>query len=275
MVNVLEYFDYQLFLRDFIENCKKEKPWFSYRYLESKTSIDHSNLVKITQGKRHASKANVSSLCEALKFNQKETEYFKTLVEFNKSKNQAKSKVLLEKLIALKNVTLKTLEPHQYDYYRQWYHTAVYSLLDFYEFRGDYAALAEAVDPPITPKQAKETIALLEKLQLIHKEPDGRYVQTQKLISTGAKWRSIAIQNFQEETMKLAINSLYRQPQNVRNISTLTMALTKDEMIAIHELTEQYRKSIIKVVNEGGKGDTVYQLNIQLFPLTKSKWSIS
>jgi len=37
-------------------------------------------------------------------------------------------------------------------------------------------------------------------------------VQTQKLIST-VRNALDAIQNFQEETMKLAINSLYRQPR--------------------------------------------------------------
>jgi uncharacterized protein (TIGR02147 family) len=273
MVDIFKYFDYQLFLRDYIEWCRKEKPWFSFRFLAAKTGIDHSNLIKITLGKRHASKTNVASLCSALKLNQKESDYFKTLVEFNKSKHQAKSRQLFEKLISFKEVTLTTIEPHQYDYYTQWYHTVVYSLLDYYEFRGDYAALAGALSPAITPRQAKESIALLERLQLIKKEADGRYVQTRKLISTGARWRSIAIQNFQEEMMRLAIDALRNQPPDVRTISTLTMALTRDEMAAIRELTEQYRQSVIEVVNEGGKGDSVYQLNIQLFPLTTTKWS--
>jgi uncharacterized protein (TIGR02147 family) len=236
--------------------------------------MDHSNLVKIVQGKRHASKNNIKAIAETFKLNPKETEYFNTLVEFNKSKNQTKSKNLFEKLLAIKNVHLKTIEPHQYDYYRQWYHTAIYSLLDYYDFREDYEALAAEVTPPISIKQARECIALLEKLDLIKKEADGRYVQTQKLITTGKTWQSIAILTFQEEAIKLASNSLLRHPKNVRNFSTLTMSITKDDMAAIKEFTDQYRKSIIKLVNESEKGDSVYQLNIQLFPMTKPKWSL-
>ena len=115
---------------------------------------------------------------------------------------------------------------------------------------------------------------LLEKLLLIRKEKDGRYVQSEKLISTGQRWHSVAIQTFQEETLKLAISSLSNHPKNVRDISTLTMSLGKPEMEAIRELSKQYRKSIIKVISESGPGDSVYQLNMQFFPLTKPAWSL-
>jgi uncharacterized protein (TIGR02147 family) len=274
MINVYDYVDYQLFLRDLIESRKKENAWFSYRYLAARLSMDHSNFIKIVMGKRHVSGKNAASIAKVFKFNPKEAEYFKTLVEFNKAKNQAKTKLLFEKLIAIKNISLKKLEPSQYDYYRHWYHTAIYSLLDYYEFRGDYAALAAELNPPVTAKQARLAISLLENLRLIRKDDDGRYVQSEKLITTGQRWHSVAIQAFQEETLKLAINSLSNHPKNVRNISTLTMSLCKPDMEAIRELTEQYRKSIIKVMSESGPGDSVYQLNVQLFPMTKPKWSL-
>jgi len=275
MPSIYDYLDYQAFLRDYIDVRKRDNSWFSYRYFAAKTNMDHSNLIKVLLGKRHISKENALSIAEFLKLNTKEKDYFTTLVEFNKSRNEAKSKHLLEKLFTIKDVNPKKLDPHQYDYYREWYHTAIYSLLDYYEFRGDYKELAAELNPPITVKEAKESIALLEKLQLIHKEPDGRYVQSQKMITSGQNWLSIAIQNFQEETIKLALRSLTHHSRNIRDISTLTMTLTKSDIEAIKEITEQYRKSIIKVISESGPGDTVYQLNIQLFPMTRSKWKLS
>ena len=275
MVSLYEYFDYQVFLRDYIDTRKKNQTWFSFRYFAAKIGMDHSNLVKALLGKRHISRLNALSIADFLKFTAKEKEYFTTLVEFNKAKSQAKSKYLLEKLLSIKNVDLKKIEPHQYDYYRQWYHTAIYSLLDYFEFYGDYKVLAAQLNPPITIKMAMESIALLEQLQLIHKDTRGRYTQTQKMITSGQRWHSLAIQKFQEETIKLAQHSLANHPRNVRDFSTLTMALSKSDMEAIREITEQYRKSIIKVIHESGPGDTVYQLNVQLFPMTRSKWSLS
>jgi uncharacterized protein (TIGR02147 family) len=275
MLSIYEYFDYQAFLRDYIDARKKDQLWFSFRYLASKNRMDHSNLIKVCLGKRHISRRNALSIADFLKFTAKEREYFTTLVEFNKAKSETKSRHLLEKLVTIKNVGLKKIEPHQYDYYREWYHTAIYSLLDYYDFRCDFRALAAELNPPITAKKAKESIALLEKLQLIRRDADGRYTQTRKMVTSGQNWHSLAIQKFQEETIKLALHSLVRHPRNVRDFSTLTMALSKSDMEAIREITEQYRKSIIKVIHESGPGDTVYQLNVQIFPMTRSKWSLA
>ncbi len=274
MDSVYEYFDYQEFLRDYFDNRKQQHSWFSYRYFAVKVKMDHSNLIKVLLGKRHISQRNALSIADFLQFTANEKEYFITLVQFNKSGDAKKSKALFEKLLGQKNITLQKIEPHQYDYYREWYYTAVYSLLDYYEFRGNYSALAAELSPSITVQQAKESIALLEKLHFIRKDEEGRYVQVEKLITTGQKWHSLAVQKFQEDAIRLAIGSLKNQPRNVRDISTLTVTLSENDMETIREITEQYRKSIIKVIHESGPGDTVYQMNIQMFPLTRPKWSL-
>jgi len=274
MVSVYDYFDYQAFLRDYFDDRKRQHSWFSYRYFAAKISMDHSNLIKAFLGKRHISQRNALSIADFLRFTANEKAYFTTLVQFNKCGDTKKSKALFENLLALKNLTLKKIEPHQYDFYRKWYHTAVYSLLDYYDFRGNFTALASELSPPITVRQARESISLLEKLQLIRKDADGRYIQAEKQITTGQKWRSLAIRTFQEEAIKLAIGSLNHHPKNIRDISTLTVSLSKGDMEAIREITEQYRKSIIKVIHESGPGDTVYQINVQIFPMTRTKWSL-
>lgn len=274
MNSIFDFFDYQAFLKNYIDERKKEHSWFSYRYFALKVDMDHSNLIKVLLGKRHISKENVISITNFLKFNAKEKDYFATLVDFNKSKNDTRSKTLLEKLLSIKDVQPKKLQPDQYDYYREWYHTAIYSLLDYYDFRGNFKALAAELNPPISVKEAKESIALLEKLKLIEQNSDGRYVQTHKLITSGENWHSLAIQKFQEETIKLSLRSLTHDNRDVRDISTLTMTLSRPDMEAIRNITEQYRKSVIKVINESGPGDMVYQLNIQFFPLTQPKWKL-
>jgi uncharacterized protein (TIGR02147 family) len=273
MASICEYFDYQAFLKDYIDNRKQSHAWFSYRYFAAKIGMDHSNLIKVLLGKRHISQRNAAAIADFLQFSAQEREYLTILVEFNKSADVKKSRLLFEKLLAIKSIDLIKLEPHQYEYYREWYHTAIYSLLDYYEFRGNYSELAAELSPPVSVQKVRESIALLEKLQLIRKDADGRYVQAQKKITSGQKWHSLAIQKFQEETIKLALHSLAHHPRNIRDISTLTVSLSKNDLEAIRELTEQYRKSIIKIIHDGGTGDTVYQLNIQVFPLTRPKWS--
>ena len=271
MINVFDYIDYRVFLREFYESKKKEIPYFSLRYIGNRVGMDPGNIVKLFQGKRNLSKKLIASFVRLCKFNAKEARYFETLVKFNKAKKESEVKRLFEELISIKDIRSVKIRADQYEFYQRWYYTAVAALLNFYEFKGDYKALAGQLIPPISVKQAKESIRLLEKLTIIKREKDGRYVLTNTLITTGEEWRSLAVRKFQEETIKLALDSLTNHPKKERDISTLSITVSPEDLKEIKELTREYRKSILKIVDESESPDRAYQLNIQLFPLTKAK----
>ncbi len=272
MPTIYNYLDYRLFLKDFYEENKKNSSFFSYRYIGTKVGIDAGNIVKILQGKRHLSKKLVQKFIEFCKFTSKEAEYFKTLINFNRAKTEKENKQLFEKLLSLKDVNPINVRADQYEFYQKWYYTAIAAVLYYYDFRGDYKALAEQLNPAISVKQAKESIKLLERLEFIGKNEEGRYVLTRNFVSTGDEWHSLAIHSYQEETIKLALESLENQPKDKRDISTVTITVADKDLQEIRELTKEYRKAVLKVIDDSElPKDKVYQLNVQLFPLTQVK----
>ncbi|HSQ42838.1 MAG TPA: TIGR02147 family protein [Fibrobacteraceae bacterium] len=272
MKDLLEYHSYHTFLEDFVAAKKAEKEWFSLRYFAEKIGMDQGNLVRIFQGKRHLSTAAVERLIAYLDLDGRRADYLRTLVVFNKSKSDAKARAAFDKLMAIAAPEAKVLEPQQFEFYRKWYHTAIYNLMDCFVFRGDDEALAQQLNPAITAIQAKESIALLLQLGLIRRRGDGRYVQTHNLITSGESWRSYAVHTYQEATLKLALHSLENHPRNIRDFSTLSMSIASKDLEKVRELTREYRSSILNVVQESNPADAVYQLNIQLFPMTKVSW---
>jgi len=94
---------------------------------------------------------------------------------------------------------------------------------------------------------------------------------TDAAITTGPEWHSLAIRNFQEETIKLSGESLSRHPKEVRDISSVTMNINAKDFEEIRERIKEFRGSIIKYVSEQTSPDRVVQLNIQLFPLSGIK----
>ena len=108
----------------------------------------------------------------------------------------------------------------------------------------------------------------MTELELIKQQPDGSFSLTNKIITTGEHWRSIAVMAFQKETMKLAIESLERHPKEDRNISTLTMTLSKSDIAEINDILKECRSALLKVAENSLKPEKVYQLNMQLFPVT-------
>lgn len=269
MIDLFDYTDYCTFLKDFYAERKKKFSFFSYRFLGQKVGIDPGNLVKILQGKRHLSAANMKRFTRYAQFSARETKYFETLVQFKKAKKEKDNKILFQKLMDLQRTDPYRVQPLQYEFYSQYYHTAILALLSFIDFTGDYKALAPLIKPPISVKQAKESVKLLLKLDLIRKDSSGRFVLTNNIISTGSGWRSLAIHSFQEQCLKLAREALANCPAKERDISTVTIAIAPEDLEEIKRITSEYRQTILQIAAASDNADRVFQLSINLFPLSE------
>jgi uncharacterized protein (TIGR02147 family) len=271
MIDIFEYTDYGAFLRDFFEEKRKKTPFFSYRFFGRKVGVDPGNLVKILQCKRNLSEAGIKRFIHYAQFSGREAKYFETLVQFKKAKKEHENKILFEKLMAIQRIDPYRLEPAQYEFYREWYHTVVLALLNVFDFKGDCKALADRTRPRISAKQARESIALLLKLNLVRKEAGGKFVPTNNVLTTGNDWKSIAIRTFQRQSIGMALEALERFAPEERDISTVSIAVAKDDIEEIKRVTSEYRRTVLQIASASEKPDRVYQLNVQLFPLSKQE----
>ncbi len=271
MKELFEYLDYRDYLKDFYEHQKELKTWFSYRYISQKVDVDAGFLVKVFQGKSNINDKHITPFTNFLKLNKQECEYFETLVHFTKAKSQKQIKIFFNKLIGLKSLSATILEQQKFEFYSKWHHTAIRSLIDFYPFSGDYQALAETLNPSITIDEARKSIELLEFLHLIAKGSDGIYHLTDTIITTGKSWQSVAISEFQRTMITLSHEALDRHPKKDRDISTLTFSVKENDLDELRERVSEFRSTTLKWIQEQSDEDTVYQLNMQLFPLTTLK----
>jgi uncharacterized protein (TIGR02147 family) len=269
---VFEYLDYRAYLKDFYEEKKARQSFFSYRLFGKKVGVDASYLAKVLMNARHISEASISRFTDICGLKGREAEYFEIMVRFAKAKSNPEGKVYFEKLLALKSTAAQRLVADQYEYYRTWRHSAVRSVLEYHDFRGgrgDHKSLAAMLSPPITPKEAKESIALLLGLGLVRKDADGRHRLTENAITTGGQWKSLAIEAFQEETIRLSAESLKGHPKEHRDVSTVTMNINAADYAELRERIREFRASLINYVGKAADPDRTYQLNIQLFPLSR------
>lgn len=269
MDSLFEYFDYQQWLRDYYEYRKQRHSYFSYRYMSAKTGIDPAFLVKVLQGKVHITLKSVPRIAALCGFDTRETRYFEYLVRYGRAKKNDEIKKCFEKLLSMREQCGISVEESQYEFYQKWYHSAIRSLIGAGFFNSDYAHLARQLSPAVTPEQACSSVELLGRLGMIQKEKDGRYALAKPLITTGRKWQSSAIHQFQKECIKLAGESLDRHPKERRDISTVTIAVSHKDMDAIRELTQQYRHALLNLKTENETVDCVYQVNVQIFPLSE------
>jgi uncharacterized protein (TIGR02147 family) len=268
MQSIYSYFDYQQFLSDFYEEKKKETSFFSYRFFGNKLGLDAGFLVKVLQGKMHLSLKSLPKITAYFKFDIKEIDYFETLVRYGRAVSESEIKAYFEKILSLKDVDANAVSAHQYEFYQKWYYSAIRELIGLYDFQGDFSALGAKLSPPISAKEAKKAVLLLDHLKLICKDENGRYCQTDRFITTSDKWKSAAIHSFQKETIRLAVESLDRHPKTIRDISTITIAVSHKDFDEIRRRIGEFRRSLLQMTNEN-EADCVYQINLQAIPLTR------
>ncbi|MBQ3714984.1 MAG: TIGR02147 family protein [Fibrobacter sp.] len=267
MKPIFEYTDYREWIRDAFEDFKKRKSVVSWRYMAMKLDADPGNLLRVSQSKIHLSVNLIKPMAEFFGLDEKETAYWTELVHFGRAKTDSEALNHYEKMQMLKGIPLKRLAKKELEFYRHWYYNAIRSIIGICKFKDDYEGLAESCTPAITVEQAKEAVQLLHDLNMISTDRDGFWKVNDTFVSTGGNWRSEAVRAFQKETIRLAGESLERHAPPLRDISTVTMTFNMDDIALIREKIKEFRSELLRLSQEGTGDNTVFQLNVQLFPL--------
>ncbi len=189
-------------------------------------------------------------------------------MHFNQAKSQVDRDHFFRRLLTMKRGKPKTLEDGQYELFTKWYYLAVRELISFMKFKDDYKELADALVPRISVAEAKEAIKVLERLGLIRKHA-GQYERVDAAMTTGDKWKSLAITQFQIDALDLAKGSYASFPGKQRSHSTLTLSLSEPEFKRIREEITNLRKKILELAKNAPSPDRVYQVTFNLYPLSR------
>jgi uncharacterized protein (TIGR02147 family) len=157
----------------------------------------------------------------------------------------------------------------QYVYFEKWYNSAVRELVCIYDFADNWDLLASVVKPAITPRDAKQSVQLLQRLNLIKKQKSGTYVQVNAAITSGNEMISFARRAFNSSMLILARDSNETLPPDMRNISGITMGISKPCYDVLLTELAAFKERIISIVNRDEGSSRVYQFNFQLFPLSE------
>ncbi len=272
METIYNYSDYRQFIKDYYETKKAQNPAFSYRYLAQKAGVNSSAFFKfIMDGKRNLTKSTLLKTCIALKFNDNEAEYFENLVFFNQAKSLNEKNHFFDKLINLQKLRdVKTIDKDHYTYFGQWYHCVIRELIVLIDFKNNYAQLAKMVRPNITASQAKESVNLLLDLGFLT-VVNGKYKQSDPVITTGPTIKAHQVIKFQIEMLHNAINSFENADEKERFASTTTLSISFETYKQMLKKVRNFKSHLMELAKNDMAPEIVYQLNLNLFPLSKMK----
>jgi len=148
-----------------------------------------------------------------------------------------------------------------------WEHFAILALLELKDFKGQDRQISERLNIPFGI--IGECLGRLEKLGLIVKEPMG-WKLTGKNMTTSSQTPNGALREGHRQTILKAMESLDSDPLELRDMSGITMAVSKNRLPEAKKMIQDFRRRLSAFMEEGSR-DAVYRLNIQLFPFTKER----
>ncbi len=272
--NLYSYNSYRSFLKDYYQYEKaKGGSRFSFRILSSRADLGSPNYFKLVmEGKRNLSSKMIPRFAKALKLESQQTLFFETLVHFNQAASAAQKDAYFKNLLKFREYrAAASLHAKQYQYLSHWYYVAIREMAALKGFRENPKWIASSLHPPISEKQAKEALAVLFALGLLQRDKNGKAQQTDSHLKTDETVTALSVYNFHREMIQKGLSALDEKSKD-REISSITLALPKQELPALKKKIYQFLYDLQAWLQGlAEESDAVYQLNFQLFGLTKEK----
>jgi uncharacterized protein (TIGR02147 family) len=244
------------------EQRRAKNPRYSLRALAQLLQLPPGRLSEILSGKRQVTPQTAEKISEALAYSPKRRDQFHRLVSLAR-KSQAVNQAVATS--ATTTPSYKQLSLDQYHVVADWYHFAILSLMELRDFESNPDCIARRLG--ISKIQAAAAVKRLMRVGLIEAQ-DGKWISTGKNIETPTDLRSSALRRSHRQTLQQAIAALEGVSIEERDITSMTMAIDSRKLPEAKKLIRDFRKKLAAFLEEG-EADQVYNLNIQLMPVTK------
>lgn len=267
--DVFSFQDYRAYLRaHYLEH--KARYGFSFRSFSRRTGLKSPNYLKLVMdGERNLTPEMAERFCIGLRLRGASAEYFQELVAFNQARTLDERAERYARLRRFRRYR----EAHRLDlahdaYHSRWYIPAVRELITALNFRDDPAWIARRLVPSIKPEEARLALETLLELGMVVRDAEGKLRQSTPLVTTGAEVRSLHLANFHRSMMAHAAASLDRVAAEQRDISSLTLCMSREGLARIKRRIQKFRGELLALSEQDPQPEQVVQVNFQLFPLS-------
>jgi uncharacterized protein (TIGR02147 family) len=272
--NIYDYKDYRVFLKDFYEHKKSLNPSFSTRIFAQKAGFgSHSYLKMVIDGKRNLSLKSLKKVGKALGLEKEEAAFFNTLALYNQASVEKDKDYYFQKLIELKpHKKLFKLEKDKFAYFTNKYLVIIRELVALPHFTEDYQWMSDTLGGCVSPDDIKKCVEALMRLNLLTRDKDGKLVQASGTLESPVDADSLEIFNYHRSIISYVKDVMIAVPQQNREIISITIPMSESILPEIKNILRKCRDEVIKCINQKDKGfDDVFQVNMQMVPVTKSR----
>lgn len=255
MVQSLTFLDW--FQAEYVKRREKNSS-YSIRAFSNYLGLASGTVSHLLSGKRSPSKQYAENIITTIGANPQERD------------------MILESLgkAEIKQATMTNFENYQqlsmdaFKMMADWYHYAILEMMYLEDFRYDYKWMANQLDISVT--ETRQAVDRLVRLELIEIKEDS-LVRSESFFTNGDDvLTSAAHKKLQKHVLKMALNAIDNVEISKKDISSMTMAIDPKKIPEAKKKITEFRRSLCAFL-ENGERTQVYNLGIQIYPISKQK----
>ena len=275
-----QFVDHRKFLAAYFDFKRAEtrgrlRP-YSYSDFSAAADIKSPNYLKlIIEGKRNLSSDMCKRFSKAIKLNRAQTKEFELLVNYCQEKDPLQRTRCLKELSdyrAKRSIASGAIKKETWDQVSNWLVWVLYAIVDQKDVAFTAPSLRKMLRGRVNEAQIQQAMdQLLESGDVVVDPTSQRATRTGRGLSGLENIPAELVRKIQSELIYLGLESLHKNSPQEREVSGFTLAMTEKEYEWVRFELRKLRKQIQKEISmkrEQSKGDRVYQVNIQLFPVT-------
>ena len=268
--DIFEYLSYREYMKDFYLKAKEHTRSMSFRRLSKQSGFSSPNFYKLVMdGQRNLSGEAAERVAAALKLNDDEVSFFIALVDFDQAENRTKKNESFERISASRHFRKAgRIEPDFFEYLSHWYYPTIREMTARPDFRLDAGWISTQLAPEVPVEDVERALEVLLRLGFIVDTPEG-VRRGDASLTTGHEVNSLAIVNYHHQMIERGAESIERIPREFRDISALTMCVRPEQVPELKRRVHAFRETLMALTDPIEDPTTVYQLNVQLFPLNR------
>lgn len=147
-----------------------------------------------------------------------------------------------------------------------WYHFAILSLMELPSATIEPAWISKKLG--ISVNEARIAVERLQRMDLLVKVK-GKWKQGSLPLRLDNIKSNLAARRFQKQLLLKAVDSLENDTQELRDITSMTFAMNPEDLEWASKKISAFRRRLTEELEKKGSPKAVYNLTVQLCPVTK------
>jgi uncharacterized protein (TIGR02147 family) len=273
-ISIFDYQDFRDFLMAVFAEAKSRKKGPTRKQVASELGISLSNLSMILSGDRKLVPDLTLRMGRAMGLDASEQRYFEALVMRDQAESGEAEVDSLTRMNSMKKFREKNpRESEVLRYLTHWYYVAIREMSGLPDFVLDAKWIKKRLASQIPLSEIQRALEFLLDRGYIERLPDGKITPPEKTLDCMDGVYRAALGQFHREVLDLASKSVTEVPAAERNLMGFTFACAKEDFERASKIIERAHSEIRELARVARDGDSVYHVELCLFPLTRREGS--